>query len=87
VFGLSFTAVGVVVARREARPPRGWLLIAATLAVELERDDYGRLVVAQRRWAGLNPGAVDRASLTLDEYLGAPVVAEPLVRLDCVPVV
>jgi len=53
----------------------------------LERADYGRLVVAQRGWAGLNPGAVYRAPLTLDEYLGAPVVAEPLVRLDCVPVV
>jgi acetyl-CoA acetyltransferase len=35
----------------------------------------------------LNPGAVYRAPLTLEEYLGAPVVAEPLVRLDCVPVV
>jgi acetyl-CoA acetyltransferase len=53
----------------------------------LEREDYGRLVVAQRRWAGLNPGAVYRAPLTLEEYLVAPVVAEPLHRLDCVPVV
>ena len=53
----------------------------------LEREDYGRLVVAQRRWAGLNPGAVYRAPLTLEEYLAAPVVAEPLHRLDCVPVV
>jgi Fe-S oxidoreductase len=35
----------------------------------------------------LNPGAVYRAPLTLDEYLNAPVVAEALVRLDCVPVV
>jgi len=53
----------------------------------LEREDYGRLVVAQRRWAGLNPGAVYRAPLTLEEYLASPVVAEPLHRLDCVPVV
>ncbi len=53
----------------------------------LEREDYGRLVVAQRSWAGLNPGAVYRAPLTLEEYLEAPVVAEPLHRLDCVPVV
>lgn len=53
----------------------------------LEREDYGRLVVAQRRWAGLNPGAVYRTPLTLDEYLAAPAVAEPLHRLDCVPVV
>lgn len=53
----------------------------------LERADYGRLVVAQRAWAGLNPLAVYRAPLTLEEYLESPVVAEPLHRLDCVPVV
>jgi acetyl-CoA acetyltransferase len=53
----------------------------------LERTDYGRLVVAQRRWASLNPGAVYREPLTLDDYLAAPVVAEPLHRYDCVPVV
>jgi acetyl-CoA acetyltransferase len=53
----------------------------------LEREDYGRLVVSQRRWAGLNPGAVYRTPLTLEEYLAAPVVAEPLHRLDCPPVV
>ncbi len=53
----------------------------------LEREDYGRLVVAQRRWAGLNPGAVYREPLTLDDYLASPAVVEPLHRLDCVPVV
>lgn len=53
----------------------------------LTREDYGRLVVAQRGWASRNPGAVYRTPLTLEEYLDAPVVAEPLHRLDCVPVV
>jgi acetyl-CoA acetyltransferase len=53
----------------------------------LRREDYGRLVVAQRRWAGLNPGAVYRTPLSIEEYLEAPVVAEPLHRYDCVPVV
>jgi acetyl-CoA acetyltransferase len=53
----------------------------------LERVDYGRLVVAQRRHAAKNPGAVYREPLTLDDYLAAPVVAEPLHRYDCVPVV
>lgn len=53
----------------------------------LERADYGRLVVAQRAWAGLNPLAVYQAPLTLEEYLKSPVVAAPLHRLDCVPVV
>jgi acetyl-CoA acetyltransferase len=53
----------------------------------LERSDYGRLVVAQRAWAARNPGAAYREPLTLDEYLAAPAVAEPLCVYDCVPVV
>lgn len=53
----------------------------------LERADYGHLAVAQRRWAGMNPNAAFQKPLTLEEYLDAPVVVEPLHRLDCVPVV
>lgn len=53
----------------------------------LQRADYGRLVVAQRGWAAGNPGAVYRDPLTVDDYLDAPLVAEPLGLLDCVPVV
>ncbi|MGH2873906.1 MAG: hypothetical protein ACRDL5_15775 [Solirubrobacteraceae bacterium] len=53
----------------------------------LERADYGALVLAQREWAGGNPGAVYRQPLTLDQYLSAPIVAEPLCIYDCVPVV
>lgn len=53
----------------------------------LERADYGRLAVAQRRWASMNPNAAFRTPLTLEEYLGSPPVVEPLHRLDCVPVV
>ncbi|WP_347111034.1 thiolase family protein [Paenarthrobacter sp. S56] len=51
----------------------------------LTREDYGRIAIAQREWAGLNPGAVYRQALTMDEYLSAPVVAAPLGRFDCVP--
>jgi len=53
----------------------------------LAREVYGRIVVAQRAWAARNPGAVYRRELTLDEYLAEPFVADPLCRLDCVPVV
>lgn len=56
-------------------------------AHSLDRADYGRLVIAQRSWASANPGAVYRDPLTLEEYLAAPVVAEPLHLYDCVPVV
>ena len=53
----------------------------------LDARDYGALCVAQREWAALNPDAVYRTPLTLDDYLGAPRVADPLGRFDCVPVV
>lgn len=56
-------------------------------ATGLTREDYGRLVIAQRAWAGKNPAAVYRRPLSLDDYLNAPVVATPLTRYDCVPVV
>ena len=54
-------------------------------AYGLERADYGKLVLAQRHWASLNPGAVYRTPLTIEEYLSAPSVAPPLHILDCVP--
>ena len=53
----------------------------------LTRADYGAIVVAQREWARLNPAAVYRSRLTLDDYLAQPYVAEPLCRYDCVPIV
>ncbi|WP_063569525.1 thiolase family protein [Achromobacter ruhlandii] len=53
----------------------------------LRREDYGALCVAQRAWAAGNPNAAYRQPLTLAQYLEAPMVAEPLGRLDCVPVV
>ena len=53
----------------------------------LQREDYGMVAVAQRHWAATNPNAVYREPLTLDEYLDAPVVADPLTIYDCVPVV
>ncbi len=53
----------------------------------LEKSDYGHLAVAQRAWAAHNPHAVYRAPMTMADYLAAPMVADPLSRYDCVPVV
>lgn len=53
----------------------------------LDRAEYGRIAVAQRAWAAHNPGAVYRTSMTIEDYLEAPLVAYPLGRYDCVPVV
>ncbi|MBB2930626.1 thiolase family protein [Paraburkholderia silvatlantica] len=56
-------------------------------ATGLTRDDYAALCIAQRAWAARNPRAVYREPLTREAYFAAPPVAEPLCRLDCVPVV
>jgi acetyl-CoA acetyltransferase len=53
----------------------------------LEKTDYGHIAVAQRGWAANNPYAVYRTPLTMEEYLAAPLVADPLSRYDCVPVI
>ena len=53
----------------------------------LEKSDYGHIAIAQRAWAAKNPFAVYRAPMTMDDYLAAPLVADPLSRFDCVPVV
>jgi acetyl-CoA acetyltransferase len=56
-------------------------------AYGLAKSDYGRVAIAQRQWAALNPFAVYRQPLTMEDYLAAPMVADPLTRYDCVPVV
>ncbi len=53
----------------------------------LQKSDYGHIAIAQRAWAAKNPFAVYRTPLTMEEYLAAPMVADPLTRYDCVPVV
>jgi acetyl-CoA acetyltransferase len=53
----------------------------------LDREAYGRVVIAQRARAALNPGALFREPLTMADYLDAPIVADPLSLLDCVPIV
>jgi len=70
--------------------PNGvYALVAARQikAFGLEKSDYGHIAIAQRAWAAKNPFAVYRAPLTMEEYLAAPMVADPLSRFDCVPVV
>ena len=54
---------------------------------KLSRAVYGGIAVAQRAWAAGNPKRRTGRHSTLDEYLRAPMVADPLGRYDCVPVV
>ena len=53
----------------------------------LNRPNFAAICIAQRAWASRNPGAVYRSELTLEAYMAAPLVADPLCRFDCVPVV
>jgi acetyl-CoA acetyltransferase len=48
------------------------------------RADFGRLCVAQRANARRNPLALLREPLTLEQYLAARPIAEPLHLFDCV---
>jgi acetyl-CoA acetyltransferase len=70
--------------------PNGVYALVAARQIKkfkLEKSDYGHIAIAQRQWAAHNPYAVYRTPLTMDEYLAAPMVADPLCRFDCVPVV
>lgn len=44
--------------------------------------DLGQVAVAQRQWAAQNPHAVMRKLISLDDYLGAEFIAEPLRLYD-----
>lgn len=56
-------------------------------AYGLEKTDYGHMAIAQRTWAAGNPFAVYREPMSMEDYLNAPMVVDPLCRYDCVPVV
>ncbi len=48
----------------------------------IKAHDYGQLAVRQRAFAAKNPNAVRRSVITIDDYLAAPYVVEPLRLLD-----
>ncbi|MEL0184406.1 MAG: thiolase family protein [Hyphomicrobiales bacterium] len=53
----------------------------------LKKEDYANLLISQRNWASMNPHAVYKSPLSREEYINAPIVAGPLCRFDCVPVI
>lgn len=48
------------------------------------REDFGRICVAQRQNALGIPHSMFKKPLTLDEYMGARVIADPIHLFDCV---
>lgn len=49
-----------------------------------KREQLGLLAVTQRMHAALNPNALLRDPLTLDDYLDARIIADPIRLYDCV---
>ena len=45
-------------------------------------SDLGQVAVAQREWSSLNPNALMRKRITLDDYLQSTYIAEPLHLYD-----
>ena len=45
-------------------------------------EQLGNIAVGQREWARMNPLAVFRDELTIDDYLAQPYIVEPLRRAD-----
>ncbi|MDB5891968.1 MAG: putative thiolase [Polaromonas sp.] len=45
-------------------------------------EDLGHIPVAQRHWASLNPNAVFKERISLEDYLASPHVCEPLRLFD-----
>ena len=48
------------------------------------REDFGRICVAQRANAQRYHGALMRQTLTLDDYMGARAISDPIHLFDCV---
>lgn len=46
-------------------------------------EDFGRIAVNARRWSALNPRAVLRDEVSMEDYLSSRMVADPLRVLDC----
>ncbi|NSX05694.1 lipid-transfer protein [Cupriavidus gilardii] len=51
----------------------------------IRADTFARISVKARQHAARNPLAVFRDTVTLDEVMAAPMVFEPLTRLQCCP--
>jgi acetyl-CoA acetyltransferase len=78
-------------ARADFNSIAGLLHIAGPAALALRRhmyqygsteEEFGHFAVAEREWAGLNPVAIFRDPMTIDDYLASGYLVEPLRRAD-----
>jgi acetyl-CoA acetyltransferase len=68
-----------------AGPPTGYALAAARHMHQYgtTSEQLAELAVSTRRWAQLNPRALMRDPLTVDDVLGSRMISWPLHLLDC----
>jgi acetyl-CoA acetyltransferase len=66
-------------------PPSSYALVAARHmhAFGTTRAQLAEVAVAARQWAALNPFAVAQVPISIDDVLAAPLVSDPIGRLDC----
>jgi acetyl-CoA acetyltransferase len=76
---------------RDLGSASGLIHIAGPAALALRRhahlygtteEQFGQIAVSQREWARMNPIALFRDPLTMDDYLAQPYLVEPLRRAD-----
>jgi acetyl-CoA acetyltransferase len=48
------------------------------------REQLGKFAVTQRQHAALNPNALLRSPMSMDDYLNAPLICDPIRLFDCV---
>jgi len=72
-------------AYRPLRPISSYALAAARHMHQYgtTKEQLGAVAVAARQWAQLNPEAFSREPLSLGDYLGARIVADPFGVRDC----
>lgn len=51
---------------------------------DARREDFGRIAVAQRANALRNPNALMKKPLSLDQYMNARMISDPIALFDCV---
>lgn len=76
---------------RPLTEPYGFFNVATIAALAFRRhqslygtreDQLGMVAVAQRQWAQLNPTAIFKDPLTIDDYLAKPYLVRPIRRPD-----
>jgi acetyl-CoA acetyltransferase len=48
----------------------------------VSEDDLGQVAVAQRAWSSMNPNAIMRKRISIEDYMAAPYIVEPLRLFD-----